>query len=53
MYFSDNYVTLSDVVTDIIPTKLTNDLDLAIIKSEYFKVENWNPTNSLIKIIQL
>ena len=27
MYFSDNYVTLSDVVTDIIPTKLTNDLN--------------------------
>ena len=27
MYFSDNYVTLSDAVTDIIPTKLTNDLN--------------------------
>jgi len=27
MYFSDNYVTLSDVATNIIPTKLTNDLD--------------------------
>ena len=27
MYFSDNYVTLSDVVTDVIPTKLVNDLD--------------------------
>ena len=27
MYFSDNYVTLSDTVTDIIPTKLTNDLN--------------------------
>ena len=27
MYFSDNYVTLSDVITDIIPTKLVNDLD--------------------------
>ena len=27
MYFSDNYVTLSDAQTDIIPTKLTNDLN--------------------------
>ena len=27
MYFSDNYVTLGNVVTDIIPTKLTNDLN--------------------------
>ncbi len=27
MYFSDNYVTLSDIQTDIIPTKLTNDLN--------------------------
>ena len=27
MYFSDNYVTLADVQTDIIPTKLTNDLN--------------------------
>jgi len=27
MYFSDNFVTLSDVQTDIIPTKLTNDLN--------------------------
>jgi len=26
MYFSDNYVTLSDIQTNIIPTKLTNDL---------------------------
>ena len=26
MYFSDNYVTISDVHTDIIPTKLSNDL---------------------------
>ena len=27
MYFSDNYVTLSDIQTDVIPTKLTNDLN--------------------------
>jgi hypothetical protein len=26
MYFSENYVTLSDIATDVIPTKLTNDL---------------------------
>tara|TARA_B100000287_G_scaffold400384_1_gene419553 strand:- start:3815 stop:11296 length:7482 start_codon:yes stop_codon:yes gene_type:complete len=27
MYFDENYVTLSDVESDIIPTKLVNDLD--------------------------
>ena len=27
MYFSDNFVTLSDVATDVIPVKLVNDLN--------------------------
>jgi hypothetical protein len=44
MYFSDNYVTLSDAVTDIIPTKLTNDLNSSTTGN--IVVENVNNLNT-------